>query len=58
MKPVNVFKCPECDYRFDEQQGDDNEGYLPGTDFLSLPDDFSCPDCSVRFKNDFVKVGE
>ena len=24
--------------------------------FDSLPDDFACPDCSVRFKEDFVTV--
>lgn len=55
---MNVYKCPECDYRFDELQGDENEGYAPGTDFQTLPDDFSCPDCSVRYRDDFVRIRE
>jgi rubredoxin len=43
------FKCPECGYVFSEEAGDDHEGYPPGTSFQSLPDDYVCPDCSVRY---------
>jgi rubredoxin len=53
---VTVFKCPECGYTFDEAKGDPFEGYPPGTAFDALPDDFSCPDCAVRFKEDFQKT--
>lgn len=55
---MNVYKCPECNYRFDERLGDANEGYPPGTPFLSLPDEFTCPDCAVRAKDDFVSVSD
>lgn len=47
------YQCPECGYLFDEEAGDDFEGYPPGTAFSSLPEDFCCPSCSVRFKDDF-----
>ncbi len=53
---MSKFKCPECDYIFSEEDGDEHEGYPPGTKFVSLPEDFACPDCSVRFKEDFEKV--
>lgn len=53
---MSIYRCPECDYQFDEEQGDAHEGYPPNTLFDSLPDDFACPDCAVRFKEDFVKV--
>jgi rubredoxin len=53
---VAVYRCPECAYLFDEEKGDEGEGYAPGTSFASLPEDFACPDCSVRFKNDFERV--
>lgn len=53
---MNVYKCPECEYRFDELHGDENEGYPPGTAFLTLPDDFTCPDCAVRGKRDFISI--
>ncbi|MEM7279413.1 MAG: rubredoxin [Pseudomonadota bacterium] len=51
-----VFRCPECAYTFDENKGDDYEGYAAGTLFTELPDDFVCPDCSVRAKEDFEQL--
>lgn len=48
-----VYRCPECGYTYDESAGDAHEGYPAGTPFSELPDDFACPDCSVRFKEDF-----
>ena len=47
------YRCPGCDYIYDEQRGDVHEGYPPGTPFASLPEEFTCPDCSVRYKEDF-----
>lgn len=49
------FRCPDCGYVYDEACGDAHEGYRPGTLFENLPDDFVCPDCVVRAKEDFVK---
>jgi rubredoxin len=49
------YRCPECGYTFDEEKGDMREGYPPGP-FEDLPDDFTCPDCSVRYKEDFERV--
>lgn len=48
------YRCPGCDYVYDEAAGDKHEGFVPGTPFESLPDDFTCPDCGVRYKEDFV----
>ena len=47
-------RCPECGYEYDEESGDDHEGYAPGTKFSDLPEDFVCPDCAVIYKEDFV----
>ncbi len=47
------FRCPECGYVYREETGDEHEGYPPGTPFASLPAEFACPDCAVRFKEDF-----
>ena len=30
------------------------EGFPPGTPWAVVPDDWNCPDCSVRDKIDFV----
>ena len=56
IKIMSEYKCPECGYSFNEDEGDLHEGYPPGTPFESLPADFACPDCSVRFKDDFVVI--
>lgn len=53
---VNEYRCPECGYVFSEESGDVHEGYPPGTSWASLPDDFVCPDCAVRRKEDFEKL--
>ena len=53
---MKTYQCPECGYRYDESAGDAHEGYAPGTPFDALPEDFACPDCSVRFKEDFEVV--
>ena len=53
---MSRFRCPECGYVYDESQGDEHEGYRPGTPFEALPDDFACPDCAVRLKEDFEPI--
>jgi rubredoxin len=50
------YRCPDCGYVYDEARGDPHEGYSPGTLFAELPDDFVCPDCVVRAKQDFVSA--
>jgi rubredoxin len=55
---MGKYRCPGCDYTYDEQQGDTHEGYPPGTLFTSLPEEFTCPDCAVRYKEDFLKIEE
>ncbi len=51
---MSVYLCSDCGYEYDEATGDAHEGYAPGTAFADLPDDFVCPDCAVRAKDDFV----
>ena len=55
-KSLPEFTCPGCGYTYDEALGDDHEGYPPGFKFEELPEDFVCPDCSVRYKEDFVQT--
>jgi len=52
---MNKYSCPGCGYDYDESIGDEHEGYPPGMPFSELPDDFVCPACSVRYKEDFIK---
>ena len=51
---MTAYACPECGYIYDEKKGEPREGYAPGTRWELLPEEFVCPDCSVRGKADFV----
>jgi rubredoxin len=50
---VKIYQCPECGFRYDEVEGNRHEGLKPGTAWLSLPEDFACPSCAVRTRDDF-----
>lgn len=48
------YLCPACGYVYDEADGEPREGYPAGTAWREIPDDFACPDCAVRCKEDFI----
>jgi rubredoxin len=52
-----LWRCPECDWRYDEARGDAAEGFAAGTPLDAFPEDWSCPDCGVRGKGDFEREG-
>ncbi len=52
-----AYRCPVCDYVYDEAKGDAREGFPAGTQWEQIPDDWNCPDCAVREKIDFEKIG-
>jgi len=47
------YQCPDCKFVYDEAQGFEREGFAPGTLFADLPEDFACPSCFVRDKDEF-----
>ena len=55
---MSAYTCPVCDYVYDEQRGEQREGFPPGTAFADIPDEWCCPDCGVREKVDFVHFDE
>ena len=48
-----VYRCPGCEYVYDESNGAVREGFPAGTRWEDLPEDWGCPDCAVREKPDF-----
>lgn len=48
------FLCPACGYVYNEAQGDVREGFVAGTAWQQIPDNWCCPDCGVRDKIDFT----
>ena len=50
---MSQYRCPGCDYTYDEAAGDPREGFPAGTAWADVPDDWCCPDCGVREKVDF-----
>ncbi len=52
---MKKYICQTCDYIYDPEIGDPDNGIEPGTAFEDLPDDWTCPDCGVE-KNEFVPM--
>ena len=50
-----IYKCSICGWEYDEDEGLEEEGIAPGTEFEDLGDDFHCPRCGVD-KSNFEKV--
>ncbi|MFZ5722242.1 MAG: fatty acid desaturase [Pseudomonadota bacterium] len=51
------YRCTDCGFVYDEQEGCEREGFAPGTRWENIPDSWSCPDCAVRDKVDFERIG-
>ncbi len=45
------YVCDVCGWVYDEEKGDEELGFAPGTKFSELPDDFECPLCFVGKDN-------
>ena len=50
---MTAYRCPGCDYVYDEAKGAPREGFPAGTAWDQVPDEWCCPDCAVREKVDF-----
>jgi alkane 1-monooxygenase len=50
------FRCPNCEYVYDEAHGDPREGWPAGTPFHTIPATWGCPDCGVREQQDFLPL--
>ena len=53
---MTQYQCPDCGYVYDENTGNPHEGFPAGTTWDKIPEDWACPDCSVRDKVDFLQV--
>lgn len=47
ISPRAIMECKICWTPYDPAEGDDTRQILPGTAFLDLPEDWSCPGCSA-----------
>ena len=53
---MEKYICIPCEYVYDPETGDPDNGIKPGTKFEDVPDDWVCPVCSVD-KDEFEKLG-
>ena len=51
---MKKYECSVCGYVYDPAVGDPDNGIAAGTSFDALPDDWTCPICSVD-KSNFVE---
>lgn len=47
ISPRAIMECKICWTPYDPAEGDDTRQVLPGTPFIALPDDWSCPNCDA-----------
>ncbi|MEI4484771.1 [NiFe]-hydrogenase assembly chaperone HybE [Frigidibacter sp. MR17.14] len=47
ISPAAVMECKICWTVYDPARGDDTRQVLPGTPFLALPEDWTCPECGA-----------
>ncbi|TFH68599.1 rubredoxin--NAD(+) reductase [Gammaproteobacteria bacterium LSUCC0057] len=52
---LQIWECLVCGWQYDESKGLPEEGFVPGTRWADIPDDWLCPDCGVG-KADFEMV--
>ena len=43
---MEKYRCTVCEYIYDPESGDPENGIDPGTAFEDLPDDWLCPVCN------------
>lgn len=48
---MDKYRCIICDYIYDPEQGDPDNGIAAGTSFDDIPDDWCCPLCGVDKSN-------
>lgn len=44
---MKKYVCTVCGYVYDEEKGEPDMGIAPGTKWEDVPEDFTCPLCSV-----------
>ena len=54
---MTKYICSVCDYVYDPEVGDPENGIEPGTAFEDLPDDYLCPICGMQGKGRIGKWG-
>lgn len=52
---MKKYVCTACDYVYDPENGDPENGIAAGTPFEKLPDDWACPLCGLG-KEVFVEM--
>ena len=53
---VAAARCPGCGHTYVVAEGNELEGFAAGTAWSDIPSDWTCPDCGVRDKVDFVPL--
>jgi hydroxylamine reductase len=54
---MQKYRCMICDYIYDPEKGDPDNGVEPGTSFEDVPDEWLCPLCGVG-KDQFTPIEE
>jgi rubredoxin len=49
---MRKYVCTVCQWVYDPEEGDPDNGVAPGTPFAEIPEDWVCPECGAE-KSEF-----
>jgi rubredoxin len=52
---MKKYMCLLCGFIYDEAEGWPDDGIIPGTPWVDVPEDWLCPECGAS-KSDFVMI--
>lgn len=55
MSGFRQYMCVICGFIYDEEEGLEEEGFVPGTKWEDIPLNWLCPECGAS-KEDFEMV--
>ena len=44
---MKKYKCNQCGYVYEPEEGEPGNGFPPGTAFDDLPPTYFCPECGI-----------
>ena len=54
---MKTYLCLACGWIYDEATGAEEEGIAPGTKWVDMPEDYTCPNCGVTKAEFGMKAG-
>ena len=48
---MRTFECTFCGYVYNTEMGDEDQEVKPNTEWVDVPESWTCPDCGSKKEN-------